>query len=364
MEISFIHTADLHLCNSFENLLLSEKERVNRRKELWETFDKIIDFTIENESDYLFISGDIICSRYAKLKDFERISEKFKLLNKTKVILTAGNNDPFKEESYYSITEWPSNVYIIKETDKLEKIDFIDDNLCIYGISLSEKQEGHYLNSKLDVDINKDKINILVMHGGREEKGHPLYVDYEKLKKFDYCALGHEHNHTEIEENIIYPGTPEPLDFEEEGKRGVVMGKVSKDMIFKVFIPLAKRKFVTKEVNLQKDYTKEKILDIVKFLGDVNSLSRDFYRVVFKGELNHSIKIQEIIDESQKYFRYIEFKEDFEYNLEMFQQEQDNRNNIIGRYINEMTKKRYEDLFEQKSVLVGLEELYREKVES
>jgi len=364
MEISFIHTADLHLCNSFKDLLLSEKERVSRRKELWETFDKIIDFTIENESDYLFISGDIICSQYAKLKDFERISEKFKLLEKTKVILTVGNNDSFKDESYFSITEWPSNVYIFEETDKLKKVEFKDDNLCIYGISSTQKKDGQYLNSKIDVEIDEDKINILVMHGGREEKKHPLYIDYEKLKKFDYCALGSEHNHTEIKENIIYPGTPEPLNFNEEGKRGVIMGKVSEDMLFKVFIPLAKRKFITKEVNLQKDYSKEKILDIVKFLGDVNSLSRDFYRVVFKGELDHSIKIHEVIDESQKYFRYIEFEEDFEYNLGMFQQEKDNRNNIIGRYINEMTKKRYEYLYEQKSVLVGLEELYTEKVES
>lgn len=364
MEISFIHTADLHLCKNFDELLLNEKERNNRRKEIWESFDKIIDITIENESNYLFVAGDIICSKYSKLKDFEIIAEKFKLLKNTKVIIVAGNNDPIKENSYYSIVDWPSNVYLIKETNNLEKIIFEEDNLCIYGISLGEKASDNYLNNNIDVNIDENMVNILIAHGGDEEEGHPLYLDYDKLDKFDYCALGHKHNHTEVKENIVYPGTPEPLSFEEEGKRGVVMGKVSKDMLFKVFLPLSKRKFITKELNLQKDYSKEKILDIVKFLGDVNSLSRDYYRVIFKGQLNHKIKIEEIIEESQKYFRYIEFIEDFEYNLDLFNEEKENKNNIIGRYINEMSKKRYSSLKEQKSILIGLEELYREKVES
>jgi len=364
MEISFIHTADLHLCKSFDDLLLNEKERNNRRQELWETFDKIIDLTIENESNYLFVAGDIICSKYSKLKDFERIAEKFRLLKNTRVILVTGNNDPIKEDSYYSIIDWPTNVYVIKETHNLEKITFEEDNLCVYGISLGEKNPDYYLNNNVDVNIDENMVNILLIHGGDEEEGHQLYLDYDKIEKFDYCALGHKHNHTEVKENIVYPGTPEPLNFQEEGKRGVVMGKVSRDMLFKVFIPLSKRKFITKELNLQKEYSKEKILDIVKFLGDVNSLSRDYYRVLIKGELNHHIKIEDIIDESQKYFRYIEFIEDFEYSLELYKEEKENKNNIIGRYINEMKKKRYKNLYEQKSILAGLEELYREKVDS
>jgi DNA repair exonuclease SbcCD nuclease subunit len=63
MELSFIHTGDIHLCNNFDSISLSEKERELRRKELWEAFDKIIDLSMENEVDYLFIAGDLICSK-------------------------------------------------------------------------------------------------------------------------------------------------------------------------------------------------------------------------------------------------------------------------------------------------------------
>src|SRR6056297_1400849 len=221
MELSFIHTADLHLCKKFDNLSLSLKERELRRKELWEVFEKIIDLSLENEAKYLFISGDLISSKYSKLKDFQKICEKLYFLKNTKVVITAGNNDPLNDLSYYNIVDWPPNVHIIKEKKKLERIEIEEDNLVIFGLSLDEYNSDFKINETLDVEIEEDKINILVLHGGKEKEDHPLFIDYDKLNKFNYCALGHFHHHEEIKEHIVYPGTQEPLDYLEEGKRGV-----------------------------------------------------------------------------------------------------------------------------------------------
>ena len=364
MELSFIHTADVHLCRNFDNISISSKERELRRKELWEVFEKIIDLSMENDADYLLIAGDLICSRYAKLKDYQRICEKLKTLQNTKVIIAAGNNDPLKDGSYYNIIDWPPNVYIIKEKAKLQKIEIEEDNLCIYGASIDELGSDFRINEILDVEIDESKINILVIHGGHENKNHPLYIDYKKLDKFDYCALGHLHNHTEIKEHIVYPGTPEPLDYSEEGKRGVLMGKVGKSIIFKIFIPLSKRKFITKEVYLQKDYTKEKILDIIKYSGNIDSLSKDYYRIVLSGELNKDIRINKIKQEAEKYFRHIEFIENFNYVLDLKNIQKENENNLIGRYINETSKITVKPLELQKSILMVIEELSKEKVDS
>jgi len=363
MELSFIHTADIHLCKNFDNISLSMKERELRRNELWEVFEKIIDLSVENEAKYLFISGDLICSKYAKLKDYQKIREKLSFIKDTKIIIVTGNKDPLNDLSYYNIIDWPSNVHIIKEKNKLEKIEIEEDNLRIYGISLAEYNSEFKINEVLDVEIDEEKINILVLHGGKEKESNSLFIDFEKLNKFDYCALGHFHHHDEIKEHIVYPGTPEPLDYSEEGKRGVVMGKVGKDILFKIFIPLSKRKFITKEIYMQKDYTKEKILDIIKFSGDIDSLSKDYYRIILKGELNKDIKIDMIKKEAEKYFRHVEFIEEFDYALDLHKKERENENNLIGRYINETGKITAKPLKFQKSILLGIEELSKEKVD-
>lgn len=363
MELSFIHTGDIHLCNNFDGISLSEKERELRRKELWEAFDKIIDLSMENEVDYLFIAGDLICSKYAKLKDYQKICERLSVLENTKVVIISGNNDPLNNLSYYNVVDWPPNIYIIKDTNKLEKIFFEEDNLCIYGLSLDEYNPNFNINDAIYDPEDENKVNILLIHGGKEEVGHPLHIDFDKLSKFDYCALGHYHNHEEIKEHIVYPGTPEPLDYSEEGKRGVLMGKVSKDMLFKIFIPLSKRKFITKEIFFQKDYTLEKILDIIKFSGDIDSLSKDYYKIILKGELNKDISIEQVKEEAVKYFRHVEFVENFEYLLDLQKIEIENENNLIGRYINEMGKITDKPLKLQKSVLLGIEELLKEKVD-
>ncbi|MFO7886969.1 MAG: hypothetical protein R6U59_01525 [Eubacteriales bacterium] len=364
MELSFIHTADVHLCRNFDNISISPKERELRRRELWEVFERIIDLSMENEADYLFIAGDLICSKYAKLKDYQKISEKLNALQKTKIIIAAGNNDPLNEASYYNIIDWPPNVYIIKEKTRLQKIEIEEDNLCLYGASIDDLDSNFKINEILDVEIDESKINILVLHGGHKNETHPLYIDFKKLDKFDYCALGHVHDHNEIKEHIVYPGTPEPLDYSEEGKRGVLMGKVGKNIIFKIFIPLSKRKFITKEVYLQKDYSKEKILDIIKYSGNIDSLSKDYYRIILHGELNKDIRINMIKQEAEKYFRHVEFIENFNYDLDLKKIQKENENNLIGRYINEIAKMTVKPLELQKSILMSIEELSKEKVDS
>ena len=58
MSISFIHTADIHIGKKFSvNFNVNESKK--RRRELWETFDKIIELSIRNNIEILLIGGDL-----------------------------------------------------------------------------------------------------------------------------------------------------------------------------------------------------------------------------------------------------------------------------------------------------------------
>ena len=57
--VRFIHTGDLHLGLQFSNVSFDTKIANERRIELWNTFQRIVDKGIDDEVDFLFVAGDL-----------------------------------------------------------------------------------------------------------------------------------------------------------------------------------------------------------------------------------------------------------------------------------------------------------------
>ena len=91
-----------------------------------------------------------------------------------------------------------------------------------------------------DMDIDKDRINILVAHqfvtgaekGGSEEMsiGGVDNIDVSLMKDFDYVALGHIHKKQTMAKKIRYCGTPLKYSFSEiNNKNTVTILDITKD---------------------------------------------------------------------------------------------------------------------------------------
>lgn len=359
MKLKFIHTSDLHLGKKFDIKNFSLKEREKRRQELWDSFDEIIKTAKTEEAQYLFIAGDLTEGEYISYKSLNRISAKFKSIPNTNVIIDCGQSDPCNINNMYEYIEWPKNVYIIKNTESVEKLNFSDNNLCIYSISWDNHSKNEKTQSIYDISVDENKINVLLLHCDINSTDRlPVNIDVIK-NKFDYCALGGRHNYQQIISNVVYCGNPEPLSFEEEGEHGIIMGSIEKKNVQYSLLPISKRKFTTRKIELDSSYSFNKVLDLIKFSGDTFSNIKDYVRIVLTGEVNTEISMDEIENEAKQFFYYIEFEDNYIYKTENRNYE-GNEFNIIESYKLQFDDNN--DKLEQQAFKLGLEVLRKEKV--
>lgn len=361
MKIKFIHTSDIHLGRKFDIENFSLKEREKRRQEIWDTFDEIINTAKEEKTGYLFISGDLTEEEYINFKSLKNIALKFGSIPETKVVIACGKSDPYNINSMYEYIEWPANVYIVKNTESVEKLNFPDDNLCICSMSWDNHVQNIRTQAIYDISVDESKINVLLLHCHIDGESDNLFFDIDIIKnKFDYCALGGSHNFSRVRDNAVYCGSPEPMSFEETEEHGVVKGTLEKkNSEFKMY-PMAKRKFVTRSINLDIDYSFNKILDLIKFSGDTFSNIKDYVKINLTGTVNTDVSMDEVENEAKQFFYYIEFEENYTYKNSEEKIYDHNEFNIIESY--KLQFENHQDKLEQQAFKLGLEVLRKEKV--
>ncbi|HSH34821.1 metallophosphoesterase family protein, partial [Schnuerera sp.] len=125
--VRFIHTGDLHLGLQFNNVSFDSKIANERRMELWNTFNRIVDKGIKDEVDFLFIAGDLFEEKYFTLGDIKRVKDILAKAERTNIIITAGNHDTLNKKSLYNMLDWPENITLFTPIG-LEKKEFPDKN--------------------------------------------------------------------------------------------------------------------------------------------------------------------------------------------------------------------------------------------
>lgn len=361
MKIKFIHTSDIHLGRKFDIKNFSLKEREKRRQEIWDTFDEIIKTARDEKTKYLFISGDLTEEEYINFKSLKNIALKFKSIPETKVVIACGKSNPYNINSMYEYIEWPQNVYIVKSTESIEKLNFPDDNLCVSSMSWDNHVQNFKTQAIYDISVDESKINVLLLYCDIEAESKDLFVNIDIIKnKFDYCALGGRHNFSRARDNAAYCGSPEPMSFEETDEHGIIKGTLEKNSVeFKMY-PLVKRKFVTRGINLDINHSFNKILDLIKFSGDTFSNIKDYVRINLTGIVNTDVSMDEVENEAKQFFYYIEFEENYIYKNSEEKIYDHNEFNIIESY--KLQFENHQDKLEQQAFKLGLEVLRKEKV--
>lgn len=362
MKIKFIHTSDIHLGMKFQNKKFSLKEREKQREELWDTFENIISTAKQENINYLFIAGDMTEGDYLNFKSLKRIVRNFKKIENTKIIIACGSSDYLNINNIYEYMEWPENVYFVKYTDAVQKLYFDEHNLCVYSLSWDKQSSNEQSQLIYDISVDENKINVLLLCCDTENlnsKGLPINADLIK-NKFDYCALGGKHNFSEIKSNVLYSGTPEPLDFEETKEHGIIKGELEKNNLFLKFSPIAKRKFIKRTIELDISYGYNKILDLIKFSGDTFSNIKDYVKVNLTGFVNTDVSMDEVEREAKQFFYYIEFEENYIYKNAEEKHYDSKEFNIIESY--KLQFDNHKDKLEQQALELGLKVLRKEKV--
>lgn len=363
--VRFIHTGDLHLGLQFNNVSFDTKTAKERRLELWNTFERIVDKGIDDEVDFIFIAGDLFEERYFTLSDIKRIRDTLARAEKINIIITAGNHDTLNKKSLYNIIDWPKNITIFSPKG-LTKREFPDKNTCVYGYSWDRGENTIDLFKEFE-GIDKGKINVLIIHGDifdKESLYLPLDKNYLDQLGFDYIGLGHIHKPNIISEKMAYCGSPEPLHFGELGNHGIIQGTIDMGNTKIEFIPFSSRKFLEKSIKIDETLGYIDILDRIKQCDIEEEIKNNLYRITLEGIVNRDvdINIQDIEKSIEDYFYYVEIIDNTIIDYDLDRLEEDNKDNIIGYFIREMKDKDLEDKVVRDALYIGLEVLMKGKV--
>ena len=230
-KIKFIHCADMHL-GSIISINDLKKKNVEEEVEFYieAAFKKIVDLAIEENIDFILLSGDIFDTENLDVKiDKMFLLECMKLKkNHIKVYIITGNHDPLDEKKY--LFKLPDNVYIFPG-EKVTNVYYEKNSkkvANIIGISYKKR----YLKENLIDDFNNLKednlLNIAMLHTSLDgnERYAPCTIEQLKRSKIEYWALGHIHKNRIVNKEvptIVYPGIPQGRDFGEQQCGGVYL---------------------------------------------------------------------------------------------------------------------------------------------
>lgn len=311
-----IHTADLHLGASPD---AGEKWGKNRKQELWDSFERLIEVVEMQKADLLLIAGDVF-HRPPLLRELREVNDRFASLSKTKVVLMAGNHDHIGANSFYKGFAWAENVYFF-ENAVIDSVKFPELKTDVYGLSYHGKENRERLYDDVKPEDN-GYYHILLAHGGDEK--HIPYTK-EKLTKsgFDYIAFGHVHKPGLILPGCaVMAGSLEPTDHTCFGTHGFVRVEVKDGKNQIALVPFAKREYKTLRMEITTEDTMGSICrrlgEKVTELGDQN-----IYDVIIQGKRHASLEIMEekiksvgniraISDQTDKYYDYEQLVKEYE----------------------------------------------------
>lgn len=350
--ISFIHSGDIHLGTTFKTASFASNKGEERRRELWDSFQRLINYGIKEKNDLIILAGDLFEEEMFTIRDINKLKDILKEAKDQKIVITPGNHDKLNSKSLYNRVEWPQNTSILKDKG-ISRIEFNDINLTIHGYGWTNLNEN-LKDLLFSIEKNEGHHNILVLHADLSDNSDYLPLDINQLKSLgmDYIALGHIHKPQFLDHNIAYCGSLEPLDFGERGERGFIQGELGgvNRFFFKSF---SKRKFYIKELEISKEQTLNEVVYEIKKLTQ-GQYNKNLYRIILRGLMPFYIELEDIESALKEDFYHVELinKSKRDYDIEKIKR--DNKNNIISKYIESFNEEELEDEILRDAFYMGL----------
>lgn len=235
MPYRILHLADLHLERSFAQMgCLGDLAR-RRRQGLREALRRAGEIARERSCSAVSIGGDLFEHERASVETGRFLAETFASWAPIRVLLAPGNHDPLVPGSIYLRTPWPDNVHLFRE-ERLRPLR-LADGLTVWGLGHHEPAWG---GDPLDGGPRRDPegvsggVHLALFHGaetGSSPPGKGVHGPFAardiRERGFTLALCGHYHGRRiDLTTGLIYPGSPEPLAFDEDGGRGPVLVEV------------------------------------------------------------------------------------------------------------------------------------------
>ena len=230
MRIKLIHTADLHVGRLFGRT--AAEEGSIRRRDILEALHTICQTVIQEGADFLLICGDLL-EESAGEREREEVRNLLQSVAPAQVLWSLGQSDWNQADG-----DCPENVH--RFPAGFHKMEFPEKHTIVWGESWESGTWSDGFAQFLP-PAGEDTCQILMVYGDAEVENserHPVDLGALRDMGVDYCALGGRHKMTlwgrEGDIWAAYPGSPEPLDPQEEGEHGFLQVTVEKGSGYRI----------------------------------------------------------------------------------------------------------------------------------
>lgn len=290
--VRILHTGDIHLGSPFSRLSIEKGEE--RRREMRETFARMLTYIREEAVDIALIAGDLFDSEYATPATVKQLAEGFASCPDCRFILSPGNHDPYTGHGVWAPGRLPGNVAVFGG-EALSSIDIPEWNVTVYGWAfLSDRYEGAPLSGRRVADPTR--LNLVCGHA---DVGVPL-TKYAAVSEADiaafgaqYAAFGHKHIPQPPKDAgggalYAYCGCMEGRSFDEPGIGGayLVIARPSETgyTVETERISLARRRYEVTQLDLTGVDDQRELGRLMKKTVKEKGYGEDtFLRVIFTG---------------------------------------------------------------------------------
>jgi DNA repair exonuclease SbcCD nuclease subunit len=244
-----LQVSDLHLGRPFG--WLPPEKRAERRLELREVWQLAVEAAISRKLDAILVPGDLFDGEEVDAETVNRAIECVTRPDCPPIFIAPGNHDCYsRSNTYYDNDKlvargqpiWPAHVHIFKSPEFTRASVMDRDDVRFWGRCVHANVESDERALRDLPELTADVVRVALVHGSREgfrKPGKKLtapFSDAEILESgFDYVALGHYHEPSEIRDahgtlRAAYAGSAAALDRDETGLHGALEVSLTVDV--------------------------------------------------------------------------------------------------------------------------------------
>jgi DNA repair protein SbcD/Mre11 len=297
-----LHLADLHLDRAFAGIGCFGDAARRRREGLRDALRRAGSAAADLACNAVTIAGDLYENERADLDTGRFLAETFASWAPIRVVLAPGNHDPLQPGTLYARTEWPDNVHLF--TDTVLRPLAMAEGLTVWGLA---HREPSWAGDPLVCSPVGDDggVHLALFHGaelGSRPEGKSVHGPFraERIAErgFALALCGHYHRRrVDLSARLVYPGSPEPLTFDEEGQRGPVLVQVAEDGTIGAD-PLTLNAWTADSVecDVSGATSASYILDSIRATGASSVADRDVERLMLHADLVGEVAADITID--------------------------------------------------------------------
>ena len=348
MALRLLHFADLHLDRSFASERLYGVGAQRRRGDLRAALQRIVERAHQAQVDLITCAGDLFEQDHVTRDTASFLTQTLGSAG-LPVLIAPGHADPAVPSSPYRYLRWPENVTIATHDD-LRPHRYGDVQIWAAGFMRPDVSEA-----PLRDFVRQDEgMHLLLLHASDMSRVPESVTPYKPILPsqveqagFRHALLGHYHE-ASTSGPLTYPGSPEPLGWNETGRHCTALVTIEDDgAVYVLLEDINQRQFAQETIDITGMTSPEHVRDAILAIREGKHLEGAVIRATLVGERTRSLIIdpQALSTECSDGFAYLEFRDQsrVSHDLEAATQEFTSRGEMVRKLVDHKQGSRQEE---------------------